>query len=138
MQKCKLCKSFPRLPPNAKRANRARNLMTARTTSSLNNNLKFLESQSSLAIQFPERLKTSYDWMRTHFLSIGHMLASLYFPHFKLGQCCLLPLLAVCIRTCTLFKAWLFTFLQASYILYHMQVTLCKQVLVCKQGGEKM
>ena len=32
---CKLCKSFPRLPPNAKRANRARNLMTARTTSSL-------------------------------------------------------------------------------------------------------
>ena len=63
-------------------------------------------------------LKTSYDWMRTHFLSIGHMLASLYFPHYlKLGQYCLLPILAVCILACTLFKAWLFTFLQASYIL---------------------
>ena len=44
---CKLCKSFPRLPPNAKRANRARNLMTARTTNPLNNtqHIKYLKSQ---------------------------------------------------------------------------------------------
>ena len=46
------------------------------------------------------------------------MLSSLYFPHYPstilLGQCCLLPLLAVCILACTLFEAWLFTFLQAS------------------------
>ena len=54
---CKLCKSFPRLPPNAKRANRARNLMTARTTSSLNNNLKFqkLKKLQPFNVQFPER-----------------------------------------------------------------------------------
>ena len=62
-------------------------------------------------------LKISSDWMRTHFLSIGHMLASLYFPHYTLGQCCLL--LLSCLHS---FQCQLFTYLPASYILYHMQV----------------